>query len=160
MKWKNISIFFFICCVLIDDTPLETWSYLTQQLQNKYSDLAYIHFSVPWKLGAGDGDFQHEDKASLALDPFRKIWKGPFVSTGGFIDPKKAIRHADEYPSDLVGFGRTFIANPDLVERIRLGVHLNKYNRATFYSQGIEGYTDYPFYSSLDEPQNGFSNSV
>lgn len=155
--WNSISIFF-IFWVLIDDTPLETWSYLTQQLQNKYSDLAYIHFSVPWKLG--DGDFQHEDKASLALDPFRKIWTGPFVSTGGFIDPKKALRHAIEYPSDLVGFGRTFIANPDLVERIRLGVPLNKYNRATFYSQGIEGYTDYPFYSSRDETHIGFSNGV
>lgn len=132
-----------------DDTPVETWSYITQELQIQHSDLAYIHFSVPWKLGKIDGDF--EIKESLALEPFRKIWKGPFITTGGFMDPKKATQHCEEYQNELVGIGRIFIANPDLVERIRLGLPLNKYHRPTFYTQGVEGYTDYPFYSSLEQ---------
>jgi N-ethylmaleimide reductase len=45
---------------------------------------------------------------------------------------------------DLVAFGRPFIANPDLVERIRRGAPLNEPDRTTFYGGGTEGYTDYP----------------
>ena len=43
-----------------------------------------------------------------------------------------------------VAFGRLFIANPDLPERLQSGVSLNPYNRATFYGGGEKGYTDYP----------------
>ncbi|XP_037040580.1 12-oxophytodienoate reductase 1-like [Bradysia coprophila] len=128
-----------------DDTPLETWSYLTEQLQAKHPGLAYIHFSVPWQLEIGE--FVYQDNISSSLDPFRKIWKGPFIATGGFLESKTAIQHCEKFPNDLIGFGRTFIANPDLVERVRHGWPFNKYNRSTFYIQGIEGYTDYPFYS-------------
>jgi N-ethylmaleimide reductase len=45
--------------------------------------------------------------------------------------------------ADVVAFGRQFISNPDLSERLRLGIPLNPYNRATFYSAGPEGYIDY-----------------
>lgn len=141
---------------MVDDTPLETWSYITQQLQIQHSGLAYIHFSVPRELGQNDGESDQNE--SLLLDPFRKIWKGPFITTGGFVDPKKAIQHCEENPNNLVGFGRIFIANPDLVERIRRGLPLNKYHRPTFYTQGLEGYTDYPFYSSADEEPKKLSN--
>lgn len=61
--------------------------------------------------------------------------------SGGFVDRKLAIQHCDEYPNDLASFGR-------------LALPLNKYERATFYSQGTGGFTDYPFYSSLDESNN------
>jgi len=50
----------------------------------------------------------------------------------------------DEGRADAVAFGRAFIANPDLPERLRLGVTLNTPNPATFYSPGPEGYVDYP----------------
>jgi 12-oxophytodienoic acid reductase len=57
--------------------------------------------------------------------------------------------------TDLVSFGRLFLANPDLPKRFELDAPLNKYDRNTFYTQDpIVGYTDYPF---LDEDQN---NSV
>lgn len=46
--------------------------------------------------------------------------------------------------ADAISFGRAFLANPDLVERLRAGAPLNKAQRDTFYSQGPEGYTDYP----------------
>ena len=46
--------------------------------------------------------------------------------------------------ADAISFGRTFLANPDLVERIRSGAPLNEWDVATFYTQGREGYTDYP----------------
>ena len=50
--------------------------------------------------------------------------------------------------ADLVAFGRLFIANPDLVERLRVNAPLNEPDRATFYGGDTRGYTDYP---SLDE---------
>ena len=46
--------------------------------------------------------------------------------------------------ADLVAFGRPYIANPDLVERLRAGAPLNAADRTTFYGGGAKGYTDYP----------------
>ncbi len=46
--------------------------------------------------------------------------------------------------ADAVAFGKLFIANPDLPRRIALNAPLNRWNSATFYSEGKEGYTDYP----------------
>ena len=46
--------------------------------------------------------------------------------------------------ADAVGFGKLFIANPDLVERFRQGAALNEPVPETFYEHGPEGYTDYP----------------
>ena len=46
--------------------------------------------------------------------------------------------------ADLVAFGRPFIANPDLVERLRQGAPWNTPDRMTFYGGGEKGYTDYP----------------
>jgi N-ethylmaleimide reductase len=45
---------------------------------------------------------------------------------------------------DAVAFGRLFIANPDLPQRIELQAPLNAYQRATFYGGDARGYTDYP----------------
>jgi N-ethylmaleimide reductase len=44
----------------------------------------------------------------------------------------------------LVSFGRPFISNPDLPERLRLGAPLNEYDPNTFYGGDEHGYTDYP----------------
>ncbi|NLG58986.1 MAG: alkene reductase, partial [Gammaproteobacteria bacterium] len=46
--------------------------------------------------------------------------------------------------ADLVAFGRPFISNPDLVERLRNGWPLADADPATFYGGGAAGYTDYP----------------
>jgi N-ethylmaleimide reductase len=46
-----------------------------------------------------------------------------------------------------VAFGRAFLANPDLPERIQRRTELNTANERTFYGGGAEGYTDYPFLS-------------
>lgn len=46
--------------------------------------------------------------------------------------------------ADIVAFGRPFIANPDLVQRLQKDAPLNEVNRATLYGGGAEGYTDYP----------------
>jgi N-ethylmaleimide reductase len=46
--------------------------------------------------------------------------------------------------ADLIAFGKLFIANPDLVERLKRGAPLNAPDKATFYGGGAKGYTDYP----------------
>ena len=46
--------------------------------------------------------------------------------------------------ADAAAFGKLFIANPDLPERIRLGAPLNRWGSETFYDGGPDGYTDYP----------------
>jgi N-ethylmaleimide reductase len=46
--------------------------------------------------------------------------------------------------ADLIAFGKPFISNPDLVERLKAGAPLNAPDKATFYGGGAKGYTDYP----------------
>jgi len=46
--------------------------------------------------------------------------------------------------ADIVAFGRAFISNPDLVERLRRGAPLNAWDKTTFYGGGEHGYIDYP----------------
>jgi len=50
--------------------------------------------------------------------------------------------------ADMVAFGKLYISNPDLVERLRRNAPLSQPDKATFYGGGAEGYIDYP---TLDE---------
>ena len=58
-------------------------------------------------------------------------------------DAARAKADLDSGLADAISFGRPFLANPDLVWRLRHGAPLNKDEMATYYSQGAEGYTDY-----------------
>ncbi|KAJ0795517.1 putative 12-oxophytodienoate reductase [Helianthus annuus] len=80
-----------------------------------------------------------------SLVPMRKAFKGTFISAGGYgrEDGNKAVA---ENRTDLVAYGRLFLANPDLPKRFELNAPLNKYDRSTFYTRDpVVGYTDYPF---------------
>ena len=68
---------------------------------------------------------------------------GLFIPAGGF-DRASAESALAEKRADLVAFGRPFLANPDLVERMRAGAALNAPDMATFYTPDAKGYTDYP----------------
>jgi 2,4-dienoyl-CoA reductase-like NADH-dependent reductase (Old Yellow Enzyme family) len=131
---------------MYDDTPVETWSYLTTEIQRKYPDLGYLHFIEP------RADFFDENLINTddSLQPYRAIWKGPFIVASGFSTARQHAIDISEKTGNLVAFGRAFIANPDLVERLRNDWELNEYDRSTFYSatdHGPAGYTDYPFYN-------------
>ncbi|MEA2830070.1 MAG: N-ethylmaleimide reductase, partial [Bradyrhizobium sp.] len=52
---------------------------------------------------------------------------------------------------DLIAFGKPYISNPDLVERLKSGAPLNEQDKSTFYGGGAKGYTDYP---ALDEARD------
>ena len=54
--------------------------------------------------------------------------------------------------TDFIAFGREYIANPDLVERIRLHAPLNEQRPEGYYGETAFGYTDYPFLSRNEEP--------
>ncbi|KAI8886066.1 FMN-linked oxidoreductase [Backusella circina FSU 941] len=125
-----------------DETPYETWGYLTKRLQENHPDLAYVHFVEPRTNMMGEKNTDTPD----SLDPFRKIWRGAFISAGGYTYDKDLAFDTAEKTGNLIAFGRQFLANPDLVERLRNGWPFNKYNRNTFYGGKDIGYTDYPFY--------------
>jgi N-ethylmaleimide reductase len=59
-------------------------------------------------------------------------------------DRAMALEAVDSGSTDLVAFGRPFISNPDLVERLRSGAELNRLDSKTLYGGGAEGLTDYP----------------
>jgi N-ethylmaleimide reductase len=76
-------------------------------------------------------------------EQLRSNFAGLFILAGGF-DRESAQRALDEKRADLIAFGRAFLANPDLVERLRSNASLNDPNMETFYTPGPQGYTDYP----------------
>jgi len=79
-----------------------------------------------------------------AVSPtIRQVFSGKLVLNSDY-DGTSAQAKLDEGIADAVSFGRPFIANPDLVGRIREGAELNGWEVQTFYTQGPEGYTDYP----------------
>ena len=73
----------------------------------------------------------------------RATFKGPFIIAGGFdhASGEKALAAGD---ADLVAYGRPFLANPDLVARMKIDAPLNAVDFDTAYTPGAKGYTDYP----------------
>ncbi|MCH9826224.1 MAG: alkene reductase [Gammaproteobacteria bacterium] len=98
--------------------------------------LAYIHVIE----GATQGPRDLKGFDFLAL---RQSFAGAWIANNGY-DGAMAGAAIESGATDLVAFGRAFIANPDLPRRLREGAPLNEPNRDTFYGGGAEGYTDYP----------------
>lgn len=73
----------------------------------------------------------------------RQHFKGTLVLNSDY-DKEKAQADLDSGLADAIAFGRPFISNPDLPERLEKNLPLQQANMATWYSQGVEGYTDYP----------------
>ncbi|KAL4129935.1 hypothetical protein PRIC2_005941 [Phytophthora ramorum] len=131
-----------------DSTPRETYGYVVDKL-NDY-DLAYLH--VIERRGI------HADNAGVPAGGvarhFRGIYKGVLITAGSF-DRADAMKTIEDGVADLVAFGRDFISNPDLVERLRTNAKLTPYDSKTFYLQPDipmeAGYTDYPFLGEEDK---------
>jgi len=123
-----------------DSNPAAIFDYVAEQL-NRFG-LAYLHIIEPRIKG---NVLIAEGQSPVAAAQLRKIFKGKIIAAGGF-EPDTAEAIVEKGDADLVAFGRHFVANPDLPERIRLGLSLNEYDRKTFYTFDARGYTDYPFY--------------
>lgn len=89
-----------------------------------------------------DGTFGATDVPRLS-PLIRQHFKGPLVLNSDY-GLGRAQADLASGLADAISFGRPFLANPDLVDRLREGAPLTQAQMATFYSQGAEGYTDYP----------------
>lgn len=98
--------------------------------------VAYIHVVE----GATGGP---RDSAPFDFGSLRKRFRNAYIANNGY-DLELATRSLGEGKADLFAFGRPFIANPDLVERLKTQAPLAALNPATLYGGGAAGYTDYP----------------
>jgi len=121
----------------VDNDPVATFSAAFSAL-DRIGGLAYVHV-VEAPIGTNGPD----ERAVCATELARSLYSGTLISTGGYA--VESGEHALERRcADLIGFGRLYIANPELAERIRVNATLNEPDRSTFYSGGDRGYVDYP----------------
>lgn len=130
----------------------ETWGHLCRELKKNIPNMSYVSFIEP----RFEQIFSEAEKQKFLgswglpevdLSVFREIFgKTPFITAGGWND-KNCWDVIESGQVDALSFGRYFISNPDLVKRLRQGLPLSQYDRATFYGPFENphvGYTDYP----------------
>jgi N-ethylmaleimide reductase len=123
-----------------DDTPESTFGYLAEQLSGY--GLAYLHIVNPALEQMQHGEKPEPYALSMAR-LIRNKYQGTLIVAGGF-NADSATQWLRDGHADLIAFGRKFIANPDLPERLRVGAPLNVDDPTTYYGGGEKGYTDYP----------------
>jgi N-ethylmaleimide reductase len=123
-----------------DSNPVALFTYVLSELDKR--GIAYAHIIEPRSSNAGGQEGIIQDVPKTA-EVFRQAFRGVLISAGGY-DRAEAMRVVESGVADAVAFGRLFISNPDLPERLQKDADLNGYNRATFYGGGEKGYTDYP----------------
>lgn len=118
----------------MEDT-IETYTYLSRAMSPM--GLGYVHVQYPpWGLFLGPKDFN-------PIDFIRPLYKGTLMGAGE-LDRNSGEALLADRRCDLVSFGRRFIANPDLPERIRLDAEENGWDENTLYGPTPEGFIDYP----------------
>ncbi len=126
-----------------DPAPQPLFEYVVAQLARW--PLAYVH--VIEGATGGARDFQQGDTpfdyAALRAAYTAAGGKAAWMVNNGY-DRALAEAALAEGRADLVAFGKAFIANPDLVLRLRAGAPLNAWDSSTFYGGGEKGYLDYP----------------
>jgi N-ethylmaleimide reductase len=123
-----------------DSNPQPLFDYVVDGLEAL--KLTYIH--VIEGATGGPRDIAPFNYASL-----RKRFTRAYIANNGY-DFELANKQLEANAADLIAFGKPFISNPDLVERLKKGAALNAWDKNTFYGGGAKGYTDYP---ALDTAQ-------
>ena len=119
--------------------PIPTFKALVERIDTKYPNFAYIHVVEPDSYGEGrvaPGVVRSNDFADEIRLP------KPVIHTSG-MDRATAITAAEK-EGVLVGFGRAFIGNPDLVVKLENNIPLVQPDLTKSFTQGPEGYIDYP----------------
>jgi N-ethylmaleimide reductase len=119
-----------------DDEPDVLYAYIAETL-NRYG-LAYLHLINPTTSSP-----EADPRAVTIMNAIREKYRGKLVVAGNF-DHETAEAWLENGKADLIAFGRKFIANPDLPERLRKNLPLNADDPSTYYGGGAKGYTDYP----------------
>jgi N-ethylmaleimide reductase len=122
-----------------DSKPRELFSFVIKDLSMR--DLAYLHLIEARGSEIGLTDELHANAVNNA-EIFRSMFSGPLLSAAAYT-PDSAALAVEQNHADAIAFGRSFIANPDLVDRIRGNYPLNPADRSTFYGGAEHGYTDY-----------------
>ncbi|MGO9135338.1 MAG: alkene reductase [Methylovirgula sp.] len=125
----------------VDSDPEKIFFHLAEGLSRR--GLSYLH-AVEGSTG-GPRDERPFDYLGL-----RKLFSGAYMANNGYT-LELAIEALKENRADLIAFGRPFISNPDLVERLRRNAPLNPLDQATLYGGDAKGYTDYPALSVAAE---------
>lgn len=127
-----------------DSDPAGLYAFMIKALADL--GIGYLHLIEP-QVRAGLVEETNDEAPQSVAALFRPLFPGPLIASGGFTADTAEQLLADG-AADLIAFGRTFIANPDLPKRLALGAPLNEPDRSTFYGGTARGYTDYP---NLDE---------
>ena len=127
-----------------DSNPLQLFRSAIEALSAR--QLAYIHLIEGRGSEIGLTDDLHQEALNNA-QLFRNAVKCPLISAAAYT-PTSAAQSVREGSVDAVAFGRLYIANPDLVDRIKKELNLNAYDRSTFYGGAEAGYTDYKTYAA------------
>jgi N-ethylmaleimide reductase len=114
--------------------PQSQFNYIAEKLGQM--GIAYLHV-----VESATGGSQEVVPFSYA--DLRAKFGNTYIANNGY-DVERAVSRLAQGAADLFSFGRPFIANPDLVERLKTAVPLAEVNPATIYGGGAEGYTDYP----------------
>ncbi|MGM4911083.1 alkene reductase [Rhizobium sp. 768_B6_N1_8] len=127
-----------------DSNPQALFTHVVEGLA-KY-DLTYIHV-VEGQTG-GERDYRQGDNPSFNYKALRAAYekaggKAAWMVNNGYIRDM-AIEAVENGTADLVAFGKPFISNPDLVERLEKNLPLNPPDQSTFYGGSAKGYVDYP----------------
>ena len=127
---------------LSDSNPQPLFEHAVQQLDALR--VAYVH--VIEGATGGPRDIAPFDYAAL-----RARFRGAWIVNNGY-DRTLAGQILDDGKADAVAFGIPFIANPDLVRRLREGAPLNEVSPGTLYGGGAAGYVDYPTLDDVEQP--------
>ena len=138
-----------------DPLTIAQYAYLIGELEKRAKlgkRLAYVHIVEPrvtnLRLPEGQGEYKEGTNKFVY-----SIWKGLVIRAGNLALHPEDVTEFVRDNRTLIAYGRFFIANPDLVDRVEMGLPLNKYNRDTFYTMTTEGYLDYPTYEEASRSQ-------
>jgi N-ethylmaleimide reductase len=122
-----------------DSNPSALFTYVVERIDA----LAPVYIHVVEGATGGDRNFG----APFDYDALRRKFRGTYIANNGY-DLANAADAVASGRANLVAFGKAFLANPDLVARLRAGAPLNAPDKATFYGGGEKGYTDYPAFET------------
>ena len=125
---------------IYDSNPLELFTYVVRELSAR--GIAYLHLIEARGSEIGLTDQLNNGTLNNAA-LFRPAFAGPLITAAAYT-PESGAEALRLGHADAVAFGRSFVANPDLPERIRNGAVLTPFDRSTAYGGGARGYTDYP----------------
>jgi N-ethylmaleimide reductase len=120
-----------------DPNPKQTFPYLAANLRGL--GIAYLHMVE----SLGGGRTQKVPDEERMAPHIREVFKNTLILNGGYLleSANRAIRNNG---ADLLSFGESYLANPDLPYKFKAELPLNVPNPATYYTGEEAGYTDYP----------------